>query len=122
MSEYVLTIDRWHPARLNQWDGRHWAVRARLKRGDREIIAVYARIAGIPLATGKRRVSLTLTRNVNLDNRYFLPAVPLHGVQHGPSGAACRVQPHNRQTALALRRQQTAFADRCEVARWCCVA
>jgi hypothetical protein len=61
MNTYTLTIDNWHPARLNAWDGRHWAVRARLKRADREIIGLYARLAGIPPATGKRRVSLRLT-------------------------------------------------------------
>ncbi|HEY7157897.1 MAG TPA: hypothetical protein VH575_28325 [Gemmataceae bacterium] len=58
---HVLTIDGWHPARLNQWDGRHWTARARLKRSDREIVALYARLAAMPPATGKRRVSLRLT-------------------------------------------------------------
>jgi hypothetical protein len=61
VSKYVLTIDRWHPVLLNQWDGRHWAVRARLKRTDRKIVGLYARMAGIPPAIGKRRVSITLT-------------------------------------------------------------
>jgi hypothetical protein len=61
VSKHALTIDRWHPARLDQWDGRHWSVRARLKRVDRQIVGLYARTAGIPPATGKRRVSLMLT-------------------------------------------------------------
>jgi hypothetical protein len=61
MNTYTLTIDNWHPARLNLWDGRHWKVRARHKRADREIVGLYARLAGIPPATGKRRVSLRLT-------------------------------------------------------------
>lgn len=56
-----IIIPSFHPARLNQWDGRHWSRRARLKRGDRELIAYYARVAAIPRAAGKRRVSLRLT-------------------------------------------------------------
>ena len=58
---HVLTIDGGHPARLNQWDGRHWSVRARLKRRDRETVGLYARLAAIPPAAGRRRVSLRLT-------------------------------------------------------------
>jgi hypothetical protein len=58
---YTLTIPGWQPARVNQWDGRHWAVRARAKKADRELVGAYARLAGIPPASGKRRVSLTLT-------------------------------------------------------------
>jgi hypothetical protein len=48
MNAHVLTIDCWHPARLNQWDGRHWSVRARLKRVDRQIFGLHARMASIP--------------------------------------------------------------------------
>jgi hypothetical protein len=58
---HVLTIDGWHPARLNQWDGHHWRVRSRLKKKDRELVSLYAYLAGIPRATGRRRVSLRLT-------------------------------------------------------------
>ncbi len=58
---HVLIIDRWHPARLNQWDGRHWSVRSAAKKLDREMIGFFARVQGIPPATGKRRVSLRLT-------------------------------------------------------------
>lgn len=58
---YTLKIGNWHPARLNQWDGCHWSKRAKLKRVDRDIVALNAHAFGIPKATGKRRVSLTLT-------------------------------------------------------------
>lgn len=66
MSPAVMTVHRivipgWHPARLNQWDGRHWSVRSRLKKADRELVGVYAKLARIPLAMGKRRVSLRIT-------------------------------------------------------------
>jgi len=60
VSTHTLTVDGWHPARLNQLLA-HWAVRARLKRADREMVALHARLAGVPPATGKRRVSLVLT-------------------------------------------------------------
>ena len=58
---HVLVIDRWHPATLNQWDGKHWRARHRLKKADRELVTLLARSASIPLAKGKRRVSLRLT-------------------------------------------------------------
>lgn len=61
MSAWTLVIPDWLPARVNQWDGRHWAVRAKLKKADRELVAVYAHQAGIPLATVPRRVVLRLT-------------------------------------------------------------
>jgi Holliday junction resolvase RusA-like endonuclease len=56
-----LVIPAWHPARLNQWDGRHWSTRSRAKRCDRSIVAGYALQQRIPPATGKRRVSLVIT-------------------------------------------------------------
>lgn len=61
MPTHKLTIPDWHPSRLNQWDGRHWSKRAKLKRMDRDFIAYYARQQNIPSANGKRRVSLSLT-------------------------------------------------------------
>jgi hypothetical protein len=56
-----LVIPAWAPARLNQWDGRHWSVRARLKTFDRNMVATYALKAALPRATGKRRVTVTIT-------------------------------------------------------------
>jgi hypothetical protein len=56
-----LVIPAWTPARLNQWDGRHWSMRARLKTFDRNMVATYALKAGLPSATGKRRVIVTIT-------------------------------------------------------------
>lgn len=58
---HVLTIPNWHPVRLNQLLGCHWARRGRLKRQDRNLVAVYARLGCIPQARGRRRVGLTLT-------------------------------------------------------------
>jgi Holliday junction resolvase RusA-like endonuclease len=62
MSVYTIVIPGWHPYRLNQTEGRHWSVKARLKRADREMIGMYARLGvGVPQATGKRRIGLTVT-------------------------------------------------------------
>jgi Holliday junction resolvase RusA-like endonuclease len=58
---YRLVIPGWHPATLNQWDGRHWSMRARLKTFDRNMVATYALKAGLPRATHKRRVTVTIT-------------------------------------------------------------
>jgi hypothetical protein len=57
---HVLTVPNWHPARLNQWDGRHRSVRHRLKKADRVLLGWYARGARVPPARGKRRVSLVI--------------------------------------------------------------
>lgn len=58
---HTLTIPRWTPARINQWEGRHWSVKSRLKKADRTLIVAYAAQQGTPKAQGKRRVSLLLT-------------------------------------------------------------
>lgn len=60
MRRWYVRIDRWHPAKLNQWDGRHWAVRARLKKADANLVAVCCAGAGVAKATGKRRVCLEI--------------------------------------------------------------
>lgn len=60
MSTHTLIVDGWQPARLNDLLG-HWSRRARLKRADRDVIAAYARLAGVPSARGRRRVSLLIT-------------------------------------------------------------
>ena len=58
--KHVLTIPDWTPARLNQFDGRHWAVRANLKKADRQLVMIYFLTSQIPSARGKRRVSLDI--------------------------------------------------------------
>jgi hypothetical protein len=56
-----LVIAGWHPAKLNQLLNSHWAARGRVKKLDRDLVTVCARMAGTPRAKGKRRVSLVLT-------------------------------------------------------------
>jgi hypothetical protein len=57
--KHVLTIPGWVPATVNQLL-RSVRGRIRLKKADREVVAVYARLSGIPRATGQRRVGLTI--------------------------------------------------------------
>lgn len=57
---HELTISGWTPTRLNQLFG-HWRKAHQLKKLDRQMIVLAARLAGLPPATGKRRVDLLLT-------------------------------------------------------------
>jgi hypothetical protein len=52
-------------------------------------------------------------RHVDLENDHVLdaPAVALDGMEQRPAGFAGRVQPDDRQTALALAGEQTALQD-----------
>lgn len=54
-----LFIPSWHPAPLNKLKG-HWGIGHKLKKADREMVAMYARLMSVPKATGKRRVLLTI--------------------------------------------------------------
>lgn len=55
----TMDIYGWHPAKLNDLMG-HWARAAKLKKADREKIAVAAVTQGIAPATGKRKVHLKI--------------------------------------------------------------
>lgn len=57
-AQHVLTIPNWHPARLNELLAGRWQA-AKLKKADRQIVAVYA-FDVIPHATGKRRVDVEI--------------------------------------------------------------
>jgi hypothetical protein len=58
---HTIAIPNWHPRRLNELLGVHYGTRSRRKRQDREMIAGYALLGGVPEATTPRRVSLLLT-------------------------------------------------------------
>jgi len=60
MSTHVLEIPDWHPARLNALLTCHHMKAHRLKKADAEMLAAYALRAGIPKASGRRRVRLTI--------------------------------------------------------------
>lgn len=51
-----------HTATYNELhSSKHWAVRCKLKKRDREWIGALAKVNGLVPATGKRRVSLLIT-------------------------------------------------------------
>ncbi len=58
MTTHRLFLPNFRFQSLNAQIGRHWAVKAKLKRAEREMVAGYALLGRIPTATGKRRVSL----------------------------------------------------------------
>lgn len=62
MPRYVLTIDKWHPCTKNALADAHKFERARLKKIDRHMVMAYCALHRFPLALGKRRVELTITR------------------------------------------------------------
>jgi len=53
---FSVTIPDWRPARINSLVGVHWAVAAKRKKLDRNLLSVY--FQGKPKATTKRRVRL----------------------------------------------------------------
>lgn len=58
--KHIMTVADWHPPLLNKTVGRHWTVKNKLKQKATEMLTVMARQHGIPPATGKRRVAITL--------------------------------------------------------------
>lgn len=56
-----VVIPGWLPARANQLMRCHWQVRRRLRRQDDDVIALHCIQLGVPMAGGKRRVSLSVT-------------------------------------------------------------
>lgn len=61
MATYTLTIPKWKPTSVNRLLSGHWSKGYRLKKQDANRVALEARAAGIPTATGSRRVSVTVT-------------------------------------------------------------
>jgi hypothetical protein len=57
---HEFTISNWTPTPLNKLM-RSVRARIRLKKADRDLVAVYARQADVPRARGKRRVTLLVT-------------------------------------------------------------
>lgn len=55
---WTLRIDGWRPARLNELLTVHWAVAQRRKNADALRLLVACQNAKVPLAEGKRRVTL----------------------------------------------------------------
>lgn len=57
---HLIAIPGFRPALLNELVGVHRFQAHRRKKRDREMIGVYSILAGVPRATGRRRVSLEI--------------------------------------------------------------
>lgn len=55
---YTLVIAGWRPHRLNEFTSQHWSVRRNAKAADALRLLVECQNQKIPLALGKRRVTL----------------------------------------------------------------
>jgi hypothetical protein len=58
---WEVTIPDWHPLSLNQMIGFNKFVVTRRKHKDAGLVGAACLLAGVPRATGKRRVTLTIT-------------------------------------------------------------
>lgn len=61
MAVWRIVIPDYRPPTVNQFYGRHWRIRHRLGKEAKQVVAHYARLAGVPPATGRRRVALEVT-------------------------------------------------------------
>lgn len=69
----ILHLPDYSIRSLNEFTDRHWAVRSRIKKADRELVQHYATEQGIIPAEGKRRISLRIVlpkgqRRLDKDN------------------------------------------------------
>lgn len=60
---YIITISDWLPVSLNDLV-RGWESARHRKHFDRQMIGIYARVANVPIAAGKRAVLIRLTQTV----------------------------------------------------------
>lgn len=68
VSSYTVRIPNWMPTSLNKLLG-NWRRRARLKKADQQMVAVYCHQAGVPKASGKRRVNVTILQPASTPGR-----------------------------------------------------
>lgn len=69
---YTLIIPGWRPALDNELFKLHWAMRARVKKRDAQMLWLTSLEAGIPIARGRRAVALLFS------GRYGRGYVPDH--------------------------------------------
>lgn len=61
MSTYTVVIPNWKPTSVNKLLGSHWAAARKKKSADMNMVGMYVVSAGIPKATGKRRLSFEVS-------------------------------------------------------------
>lgn len=57
---WTMHIPGWRPASVNQLLQRHWALAAKLKKNDQEVVSRAVMAYGVPRASGKRKVSILI--------------------------------------------------------------
>jgi hypothetical protein len=97
MSRYVLTINRWQPATINQLL-RRVRTRIRLKKVDRNMVIGYCLKNRIPVATGPREVNLTIVL--------------------GPRQRGCDPDAYNKSLGDALVKAKMLIDDSRRYVRW----
>jgi hypothetical protein len=60
VNTWTVTIPGFTPLSVNKLLSLHPYSRSRAKRGDYELVAYYAKLAGVPPATGHRKVSVEI--------------------------------------------------------------
>ena len=61
MSAYVIEIPNWLPWTTNEYVRTNHFKRQRRLKAETEIVAAYAKMAGVPPAKGRRRVAFTFS-------------------------------------------------------------
>ena len=122
MATYTIEIPNWHPARINQFVGKHWGVGHRLKKADVSMIAFYAKLAHVPIASKKRRMQLTIVygkrkRQADKDAYWksLLDALVCAGmlVDDSPKWVTCE-EPIYERAAKSLTRIELTDIDEVE--------
>ena len=57
---YIIQVNNWHPHTLNKLMKAHYHAANRMKSGDAQMIAAYARIARVPKAVGRRKLEIKI--------------------------------------------------------------
>ena len=113
MASWRVDIPGYVPASTNRLMRLHWAQRNRVLKAEAELVAAYVLGAGVPRATGKRRVSIDISqaRGRLMDPDNCLKGLIDHTVKAGAlvddSGEWCevgavRVSRGPRRTVIVL--------------------
>lgn len=60
---YTVTIPYWKPASVNRLINAHWTTGSRAKLEAVQMIATYLYKSGVPKATGRRKVDISITQS-----------------------------------------------------------
>lgn len=99
-TRWEIAIAGWVPPSLNRLVYRHWAAARRIKKAAMEVVILHCHVAGVPRATGRRRVSVAVTvkqksHAIDPDNalKVLLDALVRAGVLVDDSARWCELGP-----------------------------